>query len=241
MLSPDPVGPDNNSGANFNRYWYANNNPIKFVDPDGRASEMALDRWAETVGRNPEMGHQALPLIAGAAMVAATAGVAVEVAVVINAIRWGYAAAGIQGAAQLGAAAATPAASAALAEVSVGGAVASTAKMSQVSINRAAGNTARDSIAAARPGSLIEQNFQVTGGLRRVDVLDGLTAIESKVGRTSLTPAIRQELARDVKMLRSGQVGAVEWHFSPSQITGQSGPTGPLRQKLNNFGIPIVE
>jgi RHS repeat-associated protein len=36
MLSPDPVGPDNTSGANFNRYWYANNNPIRYVDPDGR-------------------------------------------------------------------------------------------------------------------------------------------------------------------------------------------------------------
>jgi RHS repeat-associated protein len=38
MLSPDPVGPDNNSGANFNRYWYANNNPMTLVDPDGRSA-----------------------------------------------------------------------------------------------------------------------------------------------------------------------------------------------------------
>jgi len=111
----------------------------------------------------------------------------------------------------------------------------------QVLRNQAAGNAARDAIAAARPGSLIEQNFRVTGGLRRVDVLDGLTAIESKVGRTSLTPAVRQELARDIKLLRSGQVEAVEWHFFPSPTTGLSGPTGPLRAKLIQFGITIVE
>ena len=60
----------------------------------------------------------------------------------------------------------------------------------------------------------------MTGGLRRVDVLDGTTAIESKVGRTGLTTRVRQELARDVKMLRSGQVDRVQWEFSPSAIRG---------------------
>jgi hypothetical protein len=34
----DPVGPDPNTGANFNRYSYANNNPYRFTDPDGRLS-----------------------------------------------------------------------------------------------------------------------------------------------------------------------------------------------------------
>ncbi len=111
----------------------------------------------------------------------------------------------------------------------------------QILRNQAAGNAARDAIAASRPGSLIEQNFRVTGGLRRVDVLDGTTAIESKVGRTSLTPAVRQELARDIKMIRSGQVDAVEWHFSLSPTTGLGGPTGPLRSVLEKFGIPIIE
>jgi len=36
FLSVDPVGTDGNSGGNFNRYWYANDNPYRFVDPDGR-------------------------------------------------------------------------------------------------------------------------------------------------------------------------------------------------------------
>jgi RHS repeat-associated protein len=37
FLSGDPVTAGGSTGANFNRYWYANNNPYKFVDPDGRA------------------------------------------------------------------------------------------------------------------------------------------------------------------------------------------------------------
>ena len=36
FLSADPVPPDANAGANFNRYAYANNNPYAFKDPDGR-------------------------------------------------------------------------------------------------------------------------------------------------------------------------------------------------------------
>jgi RHS repeat-associated protein len=36
MLSIDPVMTDANTGGSFNRYSYANNNPYKYLDPDGR-------------------------------------------------------------------------------------------------------------------------------------------------------------------------------------------------------------
>ncbi|MDZ4116997.1 MAG: RHS repeat-associated core domain-containing protein [Xanthomonadaceae bacterium] len=36
FLNIDPVAADAGSGGNFNRYWYANDNPYKFTDPDGR-------------------------------------------------------------------------------------------------------------------------------------------------------------------------------------------------------------
>jgi RHS repeat-associated protein len=36
FLGGDPVMPDTESGSNFNRYWYGNNNPSTFFDPDGR-------------------------------------------------------------------------------------------------------------------------------------------------------------------------------------------------------------
>jgi RHS repeat-associated protein len=39
FLSIDPVVTDANTGASFNRYTYANNNPYRYIDPDGRMSE----------------------------------------------------------------------------------------------------------------------------------------------------------------------------------------------------------
>jgi RHS repeat-associated protein len=42
FLSVDPVDVDSSSGANFNRYWYANDNPYRFTDPDGRCAGSLL-------------------------------------------------------------------------------------------------------------------------------------------------------------------------------------------------------
>nr|WP_223629349.1 RHS repeat-associated core domain-containing protein [Thermomonas beijingensis] len=43
FLSVDPVTADAKSGDNFNRYWYARNNPYTLTDPDGRWSPKAHD------------------------------------------------------------------------------------------------------------------------------------------------------------------------------------------------------
>lgn len=40
FLSIDPLLTDANTGSSFNRYDYANNNPYKFIDPDGRDPEL---------------------------------------------------------------------------------------------------------------------------------------------------------------------------------------------------------
>ncbi len=38
FLSVDPVSTNPSTGSNFSRYWYANDNPNRFLDPDGRYS-----------------------------------------------------------------------------------------------------------------------------------------------------------------------------------------------------------
>jgi len=43
FLAMDPVGFDEGNIQSYNKYAYANNNPYKYVDPDGRAVETALD------------------------------------------------------------------------------------------------------------------------------------------------------------------------------------------------------
>ena len=50
FLSIDPVVTDANSGSSFNRYAYVNNNPYKYVDPDGR-------NWA-LAGRGAILGAE---------------------------------------------------------------------------------------------------------------------------------------------------------------------------------------
>lgn len=57
-LSVDPVEANANSGQNFNRYYYANNNPYKFTDPDGRAPDCpACDRFGDQFKRDAEAGN----------------------------------------------------------------------------------------------------------------------------------------------------------------------------------------
>jgi len=106
--------------------------------------------------------------------------------------------------------------------------------------NQAAGNAARDAIAAAHAGSLTEQTFSTALGARRVDVLtqNGL-AIESKVGRASLTSDIRAEIAKDQWLLQNNpDITGIQWVFTRSAVTGQIGPTGPLAAALDKAGIP---
>ena len=54
FVSTDPVQANPNTGASFNRYHYANNNPYRFTDPDGR---QAAERFVEQHRRDMEAGN----------------------------------------------------------------------------------------------------------------------------------------------------------------------------------------
>jgi hypothetical protein len=56
FLSVDPAPVSPTDGSNFNRYWYANNNPYKYVDPDGRFPGSTEFNW-----ENRQLGITAPP------------------------------------------------------------------------------------------------------------------------------------------------------------------------------------
>lgn len=67
FLSTDPIGAGN--GDNFNRYWYANNNPYRFTDPDGRFSrgrDLSNTKWRKI---NNAQQSAAISLDRGAAKI----------------------------------------------------------------------------------------------------------------------------------------------------------------------------
>ena len=86
-----------------------------------------------------------------------------------------------------------------------------------------------------------QQVFRETStGSRYIDnLVDGL-AMESKVGRTSLSPRVQSQIAKDFELMNTPGSGVteVQWHFFPSK-TGL-GPTRPLQKALQDAGIGIV-
>jgi len=54
FLSVDPVTADGVSGGNFNRYWYAANNPYRYRDPDGRLADSPQDTRDPTEQLDPD-------------------------------------------------------------------------------------------------------------------------------------------------------------------------------------------
>ncbi len=52
FLSVDPITAYSNPVGAFNRYWYANNNPYRFTDPDGRGIKDVWGGFADGMSAN---------------------------------------------------------------------------------------------------------------------------------------------------------------------------------------------
>ncbi len=82
--------------------------------------------------------------------------------------------------------------------------------------------------------------FNTTAGRRIVDYFVKGAAHESKTGAASLTKFIRQQIAKDVRLLADKKVDEVTWHFFRSPVTGRIGPSAALEKSLKDAGIKIL-
>jgi hypothetical protein len=87
-----------------------------------------------------------------------------------------------------------------------------------------------------------KKTFVLAGGNREVDCFsDDKVAREAKFGPQGLSEdRIQVELNKDIELLKSKAVKAVEWHFYEN-VKGEGGPSGPLRDALQKAGIRIVK
>jgi hypothetical protein len=108
-----------------------------------------------------------------------------------------------------------------------------------VQANRLSGKAGEQFLSRAYGGA--QQVTRATSrGARVIDNLSDGVAMESIVGRTSLTENVREQIAKDVELMNTPGSGvtAVEWHFFPGK-TG-AGPSEPLRSALEAAGIKII-
>ena len=98
FISPDPVNVDLSTGGNFNRYWYANNNPYTYVDPDGRYADAILEAASIAMGATSAIENASQGNYGAAAV--DVAGVIVDSVLVAVPIAPGVVGAGIQAARQ---------------------------------------------------------------------------------------------------------------------------------------------
>lgn len=111
---------------------------------------------------------------------------------------------------------------------------------SQAGKNYAAGKNQEVLVREALGGNAY--SAPTSRGRRLIDVLVGSRAIEVKVGRVTNSSFARSQALKDAELVADpdGRVGSAEWHFYPSAVTGQVGPTPSFRAFLEKLGITVV-
>jgi RHS repeat-associated protein len=92
---------------------------------------------------------------------------------------------------------------------------------------------------ASRVGGESQKHFKTELGGRYVDQFADGVAYESKVGYTSRTQTIRNQIAKDVQLMKTGQVDSIVWEFHRSPVTGKIGPSKPLAEELTKHEIVV--
>lgn len=73
--------------------------------------------------------------------------------------------------------------------------------------------------------------------VRRFDSFSRGVAHESKVGYRPLDDFTRRQILSDAHLMKNNSIKGAHWHFYPSGVTGQFGPSGPLLDLLDKHGI----
>ncbi|MBK8909915.1 MAG: RHS repeat-associated core domain-containing protein [Chlorobi bacterium] len=118
-------------------------------------------------------------------------------------------------------------------------------------ISQSSGNTIRANNAngKAQEAKFQQQNGGKNGvsiktnqGARVVDNVKKDQANEIKTGRTPYSSRIQSQVKKDAEILKSnlGDIQGVTWHFYPSPVTGQVGPTLRLLNALQEHGIGVI-
>ena len=82
--------------------------------------------------------------------------------------------------------------------------------------------------------------FKTGNGGRYIDQLANGVGYESKVGYTTRTEFVKNQVLKDTELIKTGQIVGAEWNFFRSDITGKVGASKPLIEFLDKSGIKYI-
>ena len=82
--------------------------------------------------------------------------------------------------------------------------------------------------------------FMTSRGARYIDQFANGVAYEAKVGHLSMSPRVKNQIAKDQELLMKEIILSAEWHFFMSPTTGKVGAARSVIDMLNEAGIGVV-